>query len=172
MIILPRRARDECVETSKKNAVYAYRAVGYGRVPQCTVHPKTRPGDVLIFCGFGSGHGVGASCPLPTRHCLCHSDWPVLLSTECSRQHACGAVRRGMLWRRVVWCGVWCGVAWCGVVCGGVASRRVACNATGVWGSDHERRLVIANYQSRNLSVARGRESSHLQMKGQRAAAL
>ena len=79
------------------------------------------------------------------------------------------AVRCGVVCCGAVWCGVVRGVVWRG---GGVASRRVACNATGVWGSDHERRLVIANYQSRNLSVARGRESSHLQMKGQRAAAL
>ena len=36
----------------------------------------------------------------------------------------------------------------------------------GQWGSEHERRLVIVNFQSRNLRVARGRESSHLQLKG------
>ena len=39
-------------------------------------------------------------------------------------------------------------------------------HGVGVWGSDHERRLAIVNFQSRNLAVARGRESAHLQHKG------
>ena len=30
---------------------------GYGRVPQCLVHPTTEAGDIIIFCGFGTGHG-------------------------------------------------------------------------------------------------------------------
>ena len=33
---------------------------GYGRVPQSLVHPRTLAGDIIIFCGFGSAHGVGA----------------------------------------------------------------------------------------------------------------
>ena len=33
---------------------------GYGRVPQSLVHPRTFAGDIIIFCGFGSAHGVGA----------------------------------------------------------------------------------------------------------------
>jgi len=32
---------------------------GYGRVPQCLVHPTTQAGDIIIFSGFGTGHGVG-----------------------------------------------------------------------------------------------------------------
>eukprot|EP01047_Picozoa_sp_COSAG01_P043708 COSAG01_NODE_3899_length_5566_cov_76.125663_6_plen_167_part_00 len=28
-------------------------------LPQCTVHPQTRAGDVVIFSGMGTGHGVG-----------------------------------------------------------------------------------------------------------------
>ena len=53
------------------------------------LHPETKAGDVIMFSGFGSGHGVGQ------------------------------------------------------------------------WGSDHERRIVIANFQSRNMNVSRGAESGH-----------
>eukprot|EP01052_Picozoa_sp_SAG31_P001178 SAG31_NODE_39_length_31377_cov_5.971482_9_plen_150_part_00 len=28
-------------------------------MPIATVHPTTRPGDIIIFCGMGSVHGVG-----------------------------------------------------------------------------------------------------------------
>ena len=28
------------------------KAVGYGRVPQCTVHPRTRPGAYCYVCCF------------------------------------------------------------------------------------------------------------------------
>jgi len=31
----------------------------HGELPLCTVHPKTSPGDIIIFCGMGSVHGVG-----------------------------------------------------------------------------------------------------------------
>ena len=31
-----------------------------GPLPDCTVHPDTRAGDVIIFSGMGTGHGVGA----------------------------------------------------------------------------------------------------------------
>ena len=30
-----------------------------GPLPQCAVHPDTRAGDVVIFSGMGTGHGVG-----------------------------------------------------------------------------------------------------------------
>ena len=30
-----------------------------GVVPQCTVRPDTNAGDVIIFSGMGTGHGVG-----------------------------------------------------------------------------------------------------------------
>ena len=31
-----------------------------GPLPDCAVHPDTRAGDVVIFSGMGTGHGVGA----------------------------------------------------------------------------------------------------------------
>jgi hypothetical protein len=32
---------------------------GRNDLPQCTVHPHTRAGDVVLFGGMGTGHGVG-----------------------------------------------------------------------------------------------------------------
>ncbi len=31
-----------------------------GPLPDCTIQPDTRAGDVVIFSGMGTGHGVGA----------------------------------------------------------------------------------------------------------------